>query len=452
MMKRLLKKIIPKRVILFYHRVLAWVAAWVEGFPSERLIVIGVTGTRGKSTTSYLIAKALEAGGATVGLTSTVYFKIGEREWLNDTKMTMLGRFRLQRMLREMVRAGCTHVVIETSSEGILQSRHAGINYDVAVFTNLSREHLEAHGGFESYKRAKQELFSQLMRKPHKGKQKKVNIVNLDSPHALDFSTISADAHWGFGQEPPPAAFGGTVVPISNVHCDLEGCAFDIDHTTLHLQLLGAFNVANAAAALTVGLALGFPIDRMRTAFETLTLMPGRMERIDEGQPFQVMVDYAHDEASFEAMFDAVKMMKFRRIIHVFGSAGGVRDHAKRPVLGRLSGTHADLVVITNEDCWDEDPQKIIREIKAGALSVGKKEGIDLYTVLDRREGIRKGLALAGPNDLVLVTGKGTEQFIVYAPNQRKPWDDRVVTRQLLKAWSPSGVEVGHSVGDNLGT
>ena len=356
--------------------------------------------------------------------------------------MKMLGWFRLQHILRDMVRSGCTHAVIEKSSEDIWQSQHRGINYDVAVFTNLTRDHMEAHGGFEAYKHAKQELFVQLMNKPHKGAQKKISIVNLDSPYAMDFSSIPADERWGFGQHPAPQEFRGQVILVSQPQCDLNGCRFEVNGIPFHLQLLGAFNIANAAAAVTVGLALGFPLEKMRKAFARLTLMPGRMERIVEGQPFQVMVDYAHDEASFEALFEAMKMMKFQRVIHVFGSAGGVRDHAKRPVLGRLSGTHADFLVITNEDCWDEDPQKIIREIKAGAFSVGKKKERPCF-VWKIAGGIRKGLSLAGSNDLVLITGKGTEQFIVYAPNERKGWDDRTVTRRVLQ-------EMGYRAVDNM--
>lgn len=388
----------PPFVLSGYHRALAAAADAYYGHPSRRLVVIGVTGTKGKTTTSYLIAKLLEAAGYKTGLASTAVFKVGDREWLNATKMTMLGRFRLQRLLRDMVRAGVTHVVVETSSEGILQSRHRGIWYDVAVFTNLTPDHLESHGSSDAYRAAKGELFRAVMSHPRKvldGQPvARVSVVNVDDANAAFFMKFPAD---------------------SVVQYRTAGKMLD---------------EKNIEAALAVVVALGVDEATARAAFGTIPPVPGRMERISVGQPFTVIVDYAHEPASFTALYDVVSRDRAKWVIHVFGATGGGRDRARRPAMGEIAAKHADRVIITTDDPYDDDPQQLANDVFAGVPEDKRKSAL---IILDRRAAIERALKDARPGDLVLITGKGSEQTQVLAGGKVIPWDDREVVREIMK-------------------
>lgn len=401
------------------------------------MVVIGVTGTNGKSTTANLIARVLESTGATVGLTSTVNFKIGSHEWLNNTKMTMLGRFALQKLLRSMVTAGCRYAVIETSSEGIVQFRHLGINYDAAVFLNITPEHIESHGGFENYKAAKGELFRHLMRRPHKKFDghtiPKVSIVNMDDPHAEYFLQWSADQKIGFSMKGKTVSVVDRQIQGEHIIVSPTGSSFAVEGTSFSLKLLGAWNVSNALAALAVGQVFGLTLEEMNPPLANISGVPGRMERIDEGQDFTVIIDYAPQPQSVQAAYDFLKMVPRRRFIHVLGSAGGGRDTSRRPILGRLAGEYADYVIVTNEDPYDDDPMEIINQVADGAAEKGKKDNENLFRILDRREAIRKAISLAMAGDLILLTGKGSEQAMVVANRKKIPWDERIEVRKALR-------------------
>ncbi len=442
-MKSFLKRLLPRFILDQYHYVLARFAAIAYGNPSQRMVVIGVTGTNGKSTVVNLISAALEAGGMKVGHATTVNFKVGDRVWLNDTKMTMLGRFRLQRLLREMADAGCTHAVVETSSEGIAQHRHAGIHYDVAVFTNLTPEHIESHGSFENYKAAKLKLFEKLAADPVKvlgGKQvKKVAVANLGDAHAKDFLRFDI-MKYGYLAEGAEAASEAewpiAIVKGLGIHTDAAGVSFTVRDVPFTLALPGVFNVENALAAISVGLSQGVTLEDMAKGLAAVEGVPGRLERIDEGQPFTVMVDYAPEPASLGKLYEVVHAMPKRRVIHVLGSCGGGRDRARRPILGRMAAENADVVIITNEDPYDDDPLLIMREVAQGAIDAGKREGTDLFVVPDRAEALQRAVDMAGEGDVVLATGKGAEQAIVVANGKRIPWDERVTLRNALHRYS----------------
>jgi len=431
-MKALIRKLIPENLINIYHKYLAILSALIYGNPSEKMIVIGVTGTNGKSTTVNLIAKALEAGGYKVGLTSTVNFKVADKEWLNNKKMTMLGRFQLQKLLKQMVEVGCRYAVIETSSQGIVQSRHLGINYDYVVFTNLTPEHIEAHGGFENYKNAKGELFKHLMARPHKeieGREiKKTIVANMDDEHSAFFLSFNADKKITYSNQDHSGTVFANDIQVTN-----SGTSFKIGQTQVNLKLLGAFNVYNALAAVTVALEEGIELEKVKVGLESVPVVPGRMELINEGQDFIVMVDYCPEPVSMQKMYETVDLMKKNRIIHVFGSCGGGRDVARRPVLGRLAGKKSDIAIVTNEDPYDDDPNKIIDEVAAGALESGKKLGENLLKIIDRQEAIEKAINLAKKGDMVLVTGKGAEQAMAVADGKYIPWDDRSIIRDIIK-------------------
>ncbi|HCC23386.1 TPA: hypothetical protein DF272_04410 [Candidatus Falkowbacteria bacterium] len=462
-MKSLIKKLIPKFLLQWYHKGLAYLGAFIYGNPSEKMIVIGVTGTNGKSTTVSLIAKALEAGGDKVGALSTVMFKVAGEEELNDKKMTMLGRFQLQKYLKRMVDAGCKYAVVETSSQGVEQYRHIAINYDYAVFTNLTPEHIEAHGGFNNYKEAKGKFFEHLNKKRTKrlrdlenkkiGKQKnniplchpelvsgsaadkevkKTIVVNADDEHADYFLSFAADKKVTFSVK-RKAEF-----MASNIKVTVKGTSFDYNQIAINLKLIGAFNVENALPAIVIAQNEGIEIEKIKTALESVMVIPGRTEMISQGQNFFVMVDYAPEPGSMKKLYETLDQIKgsdfpYKKLIHVLGSCGGGRDKARRPILGQMAGRKADLVFVTNEDPYDEDPMSIITEVSRGAKEVGKQEGKDLFLILDRKEAIKKALESAQENDLVLITGKGSERAMAVAGGIYIKWDDREVVRELLR-------------------
>lgn len=445
MVKKILKKFIPKSLLLQYHKTLACLAAFWYGYPARKMIVVGVTGTQGKSTVVNLIAKILENAGFRVGATSTINFKVADKEWINAQKMTMLGRFALQKLLGQMVKAGCKYAVIETSSEGIAQYRHLGIDYDVAVFTNLSPEHIESHGSFENYKKAKGKLFKQLSKKANKlisdKKIKKISIVNLDDKYADYFLQFPADEHYGYSVANQELRIKNQeelkIIKAEDIQLNPQGSQFMIHDSLFKIHLLGRFNIYNALAAICVGLSQGIDLEIVKKELEKIKGIPGRMEQIDEGQDFKVFVDYAHTSQALEAIYQTIRSSQLithdSQLIHLLGSCGGGRDKAKRPILGKIAGQNAEYVIVTNEDPYDEDPSLIIDEVAKGAEEAGKKLEQDLFKILDRRQAIKKALDLAKADDIILITGKGSEQAICLANNKKVPWDDRKVVRELLE-------------------
>lgn len=439
----MIRKLVPKPLMQAYHWSLARLAAAWYGHPSKRMVVIGVTGTNGKTTVVNLIASVLEEAGHMVGLTSTVNFRIGKSEIVNATKMTMPGRFFLQKTLARMADAGCHYAVIETSSQGIAQFRHIGIEYDLAVFTNLTPEHIEAHGGFENYKRAKLKLFESLMdhKRKHldwRGDVQKLSVVNLESEHGMDFLKPKSDKKYGYfakASEEGMQSAPWPIVPVKALDLSVtdHGSDFRVRDTPFHLQLPGRYNVMNAMAAVAVGLSQGVKLETAASALGKIEHVLGRFERIDEGQDFAVIVDYAPEPESLRQLYGVIDGMPHHRIIHVLGSCGGGRDVARRPVLGKLAAEHADHVVVTNEDPYDDDPTEIVNQVADGARKAGKEEGKNLFRILDRREAIEKAIGLAEKGDIVLLTGKGAEQAIVGKGGKKTPWDEREVARSVLR-------------------
>jgi UDP-N-acetylmuramoyl-L-alanyl-D-glutamate--2,6-diaminopimelate ligase len=480
-----IKKLIPVKIFKalqpVYHFLMSWLAAFLYRWPSEKLIVIGITGTTGKTTSVYLIAKTLEVAGYKTGFTSTAMFNDGEKEWLNDKKMTMTGRFFTQKMLHKMVRHKCQYAIVETTSEGIVQFRHRFINYDILVFTGLYPEHIESHGGFEKYKEAKGKLFAHLKRcktkyaddkkiirrgvsglkKTDLNRVKKIIIANLDDKHADYFLNFWAEERIGYRQlisnfPASPELQRGEQFPISNLDKVIEykdvkanqfGASFKVDDIEINLQLLGVFNVANAMNAVGVCLSQGVDLEKIKKGLEAIEGVAGRLEKIDalttlpssggtsstgERQNFTVIVDYAFEPNAVTKLYETIKLIPHKKVIHVLGSAGGGRDIARRPKLGRLAGEKANFVIVTNEDPYDEDPQIIINQVAAGAEKAGKVLNKDLFKILGRREAIQRALAEAQENDIVLITGKGSEQAICMANGEKIIWDDRAVVRGIL--------------------
>ncbi|MFC1662614.1 Mur ligase family protein [Patescibacteria group bacterium] len=437
MIKRLLKKILPANFINWYHLVLARSANIFYGRPSHWLKVIGVTGTNGKSTTVELVSQLLRSSGARVGHLATTTIRIGDEEWLNDTKMTMIGRFGLQRYLKKMLRAGCQYVIIEVTSQGLEQHRGEGIEFDAAVLTNLTPEHIEAHGSFDNYAKAKERLFALVSRRRQKVINKQevptVSIINIDSNEAERFSKYQTSKRYGYTvRNTQSIVEGQNVIKAKDIKTDERGSNFKIQNVDFKLPLLGDYNIENSLAAVCLELANGFNLSQISEWLKEVKPSPGRLEWIDEGQPFKVMVDQAPEPTALAKVLAIASNYKHGRLIHVYGSAGGGRDKARRPIMGKMSVEQSDISIITNEDPYDEDPLAIINQIKSGALTAGGVENESVFIVPERGEAIKKALTMAQADDFVLITGKGSEQAIVTKNNKKIPWDDRKVIREML--------------------
>lgn len=392
-MKELIKRFIPSFLLSWYHLGLAFLGAVFYGFPSKKIMVIGVTGTNGKTTVVNLTTGILEEAGFKVASLSSVKFKIGEKERENALKMTMPGRFKIQKFLRDAVSNNCRFAVLEVSSEGIRQHRHKFIDFEAAVFTNLTPEHIESHGGFENYKKAKGELFKEATG---------VHVVNIDDKNAEYFLKFSAKKKYTYGWDK------GDI---------------NAKNTSFNLPLIGAFNKYNALAAICMGLSQGISLEVCQKALEKAKGVPGRMEMVIS-EPFKVIVDYAVTPDALEQLYKTIReLFSPRRIIAVFGSCGGGRDKWKRPVFGEIAARHCQEIILTNEDPYDEDPMEIIDQIAESAGSKARK-------ILDRREAIREALILAQPGDVVAITGKGCEPWLMGAKGKKTPWDDREAARE----------------------
>lgn len=429
--KNTVRKLIPTSLLLFYHRCVAWIAATWYGNPSRELIVVGVTGTKGKSTTSNIIWHVLTECGYSVGLTGTVNYRIGKQNWISPYKMTMVGRFQLQKLLRQMVTAGCQVAVVETTSEGIVQHRHRYIAYDIGVFTNLSPEHIESHGGFENYKNAKLELFHHIDRLPKKvldGKTiTRASVINVDDQHAQDFLNVGAYEHVSIGKSEKAQ------IRISEATESLQGIDFALNEKPAHMPLLGSWNAYNGAVAAGVAQALGCDEARAVKALSTAPYIPGRMEFINEGKNFTVIVDYAYEPVSLELLYQFGRKFvpQGKKLITLISSTGGGRDARRRPLNGAVAAKYCDEVIVTNEDPYEEDPEVIMKAVLEGVKQGDKDIGNHAYYIVDRKKAIEKAFELAREGDIVFLTAKGAEQKMCVAGGSI-PWDDREVARQAL--------------------
>jgi UDP-N-acetylmuramoyl-L-alanyl-D-glutamate--2,6-diaminopimelate ligase len=414
----------PLLVVEDARAALGPLAAALHGNPSRRLRMVGVTGTDGKTTTIHLTAHVLSAAGLPCGYLSSVGFDTGAGPRLNLTHMTTPEATDVQRSLAEAVSAGLEGVVVEASSEGLARARLSGCEFDVAVFRNLSRDHLDFHGSMEAYREAKGLLFEMLeasRSKPYP----KAAVLNADDAASTYMAALVSCRRiaYGFGQE-------------AEVRC------LKSDREDLRLRLTIAamgdsaeataplMDVHNALAAVAVAISQGAQPRAAIAALRSFPGVPGRYEAIDCGQAFRVIVDIASTPAALEHVLETLRRATPGRLWAVFGAAGG-RDPARREGMGRVAGRLADRAVLTNEDPRDEDPEAIIEAIAAGLRAEGREEGRDFVRVLDRREAIAHAFAHAGPGDTVLLAGKATEPTMVFGREER-PWDERAVARALL--------------------
>ncbi len=415
-MLRAAERFIPKRLYRIlqpaYHFLLALLSAVIYRFPSKKLTVVMVTGTKGKTSTAELLNGILEASGKTTALLGTLRFKAGAESERNLRKMTIPGRFFVQRFLRQAVDRGCTHAIIEMTSEGARQYRHRFIDADALIFTNLAPEHIESHGSYENYREAKLSIARALARS---GKAKRFMIANADDKEGEKFMGVAG------------------VTPVPFRLKDGDPLLSDEKHTELTFRgvritspLPGIFNAYNILAAAVCAETLGVAPNVIAAGVARVGRIEGRMERVEAGQPFPVIVDYAHTPDSLEAVY---KTFPEHQQICVLGNTGGGRDTWKRPVMGGIADTHCTHVILTNEDPYDEDPKKILE----GMRTAFKKQAPEI--ILDRREAIARALTLAKEtaNPVVLITGKGTDPFIMGPNGTKIPWDDRQVAQEEIQ-------------------
>lgn len=408
-----IKKIIPKSVFKkaqpFYHYSLALVGAIIYRFPSKKLYVVGITGTKGKSTTVEILNSIFEANGFKTALSNTIRFKIDDSSKPNKYKMSMPGRFFMQKFLRDAVNAGCSHVVVEMTSEGSKQFRHKFIDLDAFIFTNLSPEHIESHGSYKNYVQAKLNLADNLQ-----SKKNTVLVVNKDDKESPLFLEKQADKKISY------SLLDARPFKLTN------GIEMRFDKITIYSKLEGEFNVYNILAAVTLANAIGIKQEVIKKGVENLTEVKGRVQKVDIGQDFEVIVDYAHTPDSLEKLY---KAFEDKKKVCVLGNTGGGRDMWKRPVMAKIAEKYCEEIILTNEDPYDEDPQKIINDMKR----VIKK---DYHEILDRREAINLAIRKAkeiGNESVVLISGKGTDPYIMGKDDQKTPWSDFDVAKEELE-------------------
>lgn len=406
------KKLLPPRLLRAYHFGMAIGSALLLGFPSRSLVVIGVTGTKGKSSTTEFINAICEAAGAQTAVLNSIRVKVGAQSRPNRMRMSMPGRFFIQDFFSRAVSAGCRYAIIEETSEGARQHRHRGIDLDALVFTNLAPEHIESHGSLEAYAAAKLELGAQLVRSR---KRPRIMVANADDPLGARFLALPVER---------PLPFSLTADATATA--DDQGGRFRFGDLAIAVHQPGRFSLENALAAATVCRALGITNDAIARGIASVTRIPGRAERIEAGQPFAVVVDYAHTPDSLRALYEAYAS---RRRIAVLSATGGGRDMWKRPVMGKVAAELCDEVILTDEDPYDEDPRSIVEQVARGMEGVAEPT-----IVMDRRLAIREALKRAQPGDAVLITGKGTDPTMQGPRGTSIPWSDAEVAREELAA------------------
>jgi UDP-N-acetylmuramoyl-L-alanyl-D-glutamate--2,6-diaminopimelate ligase len=421
---------IPQIVVPDGREAWAWLAAAWEDHPSRSLRVIGVTGTDGKTTTMNLIASVLDALGLPYGMITTLGARIGLREVDTGEHVTTPDAPVVQRFLREMVEEGMQVALLETTSHALAQHRVTGVSYDIAVVTNITHEHLDEHGSLENYRAAKRSLFEGLCGGYRKPGVPKVAILNGDDASFDYLFPMPADTRLVYGINSP-----GARIRAENIRFQRDGTRFTVvtpgGDFPVHSPLLGRFNVYNILAALATGLALGGKIPQLQEGIAALEVVKGRMEPVDEGQNFLAIVDFAHTPVSLENALATAREMTEGRVISVFGSAG-LRDRAKRGMMGEISARLANLTVITAEDPRTESVAEICEEIAAGAERGGARRDQNYVIVHDRAEAIQYAVNTAAPGDVVIACGKGHEPSMCYGTIEQ-PWSEHAAMRAALQ-------------------
>lgn len=411
---RTLKKIIPSSVFSalqpIYHYLYAWYGALSFRLPARHIRMIGITGTKGKSSTAEILNAILEEAGYTTGMVNGIRFKVGDTSVPNTLKMTMPGRTLIQSYIRKAVDAKCDFFILEMTSEGAKQFRHTFMELDALIFTNISPEHIESHGSYENYLDAKLSIARELERS---GKKETIIVANTDDVEGKKFLAVPATKKIGF-----------SLSDLVDLRTTRDGLSFTWQGTLFTTPLLGTFNAYNILAALTLSHEMGIDPRVAHKALTKLTHIKGRVEKVSAGQPFDVVIDYAHTADSLRQFYGA---FEGKRRICVLGSCGGGRDVWKRPAMGHEADVHCDTIILTNEDPYDEDPRKIVDDVARGITTHRP------IIIMDRREAIARAIKEAHSGDAVLITGKGTDPCIMEANGKKTPWDDATVAKEELQ-------------------
>ncbi len=413
------------------RRALTHLAAAFYGYPAHKLTVIGVTGTDGKTTTSNLLYQILRQAGLAAGVISTVNAVIGDEVLDTGFHVTTPDAHDVQYYLARMAAAGLTHVVLETTSHGLAQFRTDAAEYDIAVVTNITHEHLDEHGSYENYRAAKGRLFELLAETPIKPHgNPRLAVLNFDDRRSYDYlHSITRTAQVSYGLD-PQADIRAEKIAYSPSGIEFDATSADFC-VTVKSRLVGAYNVSNCLAALTAAVrGLGIGPQTAAQGIANLPGIPGRMERIDMGQNFTAIVDFAHTPNALKVALEAARTMTNRRVIAVFGSAG-LRDKQKRRMMAEIAAELADVSVLTAEDPRTESLNAILDEMAAGAQARGGVEGQSFFRIRDRGEAIRFAVGLAQAGDIVLACGKGHEQSMCFVQTEYL-WDDRTAMRAAL--------------------
>lgn len=429
MIKDRLRKVLPPSIILWTHKIRGILAALIYRLPAKNIRVIMVTGTNGKTTTCHMMAAILQAANYKVAMATTIDFEIGQKRWKNLSKMTTLSPFALQKFIREAVNAGCHWLILETTSHAIAQHRIWGIKPKIAVLTNITHDHLDYHKTYEEYRDTKARIFLEA----------ESAIINMDDKSAGYFLHLNLSQTVSYGLDAPvekrpkkPDILAKKIIlePTGS----LFTCVTPQGQVAINLNLPGQFNIYNALAAIALAFVFRLNLGLVKSALEKIQNIPGRMEKVDLGQSFTVLIDYAHTPDALEKIYQTLAGSA-GRLIAVLGACGN-RDRSKRPIMGALAGRFAEIVIITNEDPYSEDPVKIIEEVASG-VSRGqtktnpKTPGKNFFKILSRREAIEKAFNSAQKDDIVLITGKGAEECMVWG-SKKIPWSDKKVVKELL--------------------
>ncbi len=422
--KDFIRQVLPsgilKRLLPYWHKSRALLAATIYRHPTRDMKVIAVTGTNGKTTTSAFIGSILKAAGYKYGVSSTAFFDINGEVTANDTNMTVTNPFQVQKILSKMKKRGVEWVVLEVTSHAIDQNRISGIPILAAVMTNLTQDHLDYHGTMENYAAAKLKMFSGSPR---------VIVLNKDDEWYEFFDQAEASEHkltYGSDEDAD--------VRIKKAVLGGGGSSFEliIDKSQtfkMVSSLIGKFNVYNAAAAVAVTYGVHIDKKAIVEGVKNLESVPGRMEIIDEGQQYAVIVDYAHTPDALQNILDTVKSLTQKRVILVFGATGD-RDKAKRPIMGEIAGKNADRMVLTDEEPYSEDPATIRKDVMKGIEKA--KGAAKTREIADRRQAIANAFSIAKDGDTVLITGMGHQTYMKLAGG-KIPWDDREVAREEIR-------------------
>ncbi len=406
-------KIIPKKIFNLlnptYHFILVYIGRVLYRYPAKKIKVIGVTGTKGKSSVIEILNSILEQAGKKTSLSSTIRIKIDDDSKPNKFKMTSVGRFLIQEIIRKAVDKKCDFILLEVTSQSTLQSRHRFLQFDGVVFTNIHPEHIESHGSFEKYLNAKLNIARQLevSKKPMR-----VVVSNLDDKHGKDFFNVESTHKIGY-----------SIDQLDKYEIKKDGVSLVVDGIRINSKLKGKFNLYNIMAAIATAQTFGIDMESIKKGVEKLEMIRGRVEFIDVPKKnIEAVVDYAHTPESLEEFY---QIFDKRHKVCVIGSCGGGRDKHKRKSFGEIANKYCDKIIITDEDPYDEDPTQIMLEILDNVKDKTKAE-----IESDRRVAIHKALKSCPEGGVVLVTGKGTDPYIMVANNKKIPWDDATVVRE----------------------